>query len=99
MIDEMEEKQQEQEDPFQKCVQFEEICQEDLELQEQALLDALELDFLNGRLPGIDYKYIDQNEELDDVGAMNQDLEDQYFDQISPEEFQDPQNNTGTQDF
>ena len=59
----------------------------------------MEFAFLNGNLPGINYELIDGDDELDDIGTMNQDLEDKYYDEISPEGNSDPENNTGIQDF
>lgn len=35
--------------------------------------------FLDGLMPGIDYSHIDNNEELDDIGVINRDLEEEYF--------------------
>ena len=56
--------------------------------------------FLNGKDPSVDYTKIDQNQDLDDGWMEDQDAEDKYFDEIEDESGgQDPENNTGIQDF
>lgn len=67
-------------------------------MQEQALIDEIQSQFIEGNLPGFDYHQIDEDNQLDNRKVLDEDGEEKYFASQDQEE-RDPSTNTGVQDF